>query len=80
MLHGGVKKLPEVAHGLEHSIVEFDGPRNEEGRVGRLGRHLERGGRVKLGEMHVSQSRFGSAIKKKGHIYPVTYASAVKSR
>lgn len=41
-------QLPEVAHGLEDGIVELDGPGDQEGGVSGLGRHLERGVRVRL--------------------------------
>ncbi len=31
---------PVMAHGLEHGIVKLDGPRDEQGRMRRLTRHL----------------------------------------
>ena len=34
-----VGHVPVVAHGVENSIIEFDGPRDEQSRVFRLGRH-----------------------------------------
>ena len=34
--------VPEVTHGLQHGIVKLDGPRDQERRVGGLGRHLAR--------------------------------------